>query len=160
PQLSATLSPDGRQIAVVSTGSSGTLALWIRNLDASEPRTIAGSENAAHPFWSPDGRAIGFLADGKVKTVHLDTEQLSILAETVERAGPSWGRNGQILFVSRLGELGAVSAAGGPVSTVVSNHGAGREATWPYFLPDGRHFLFFMRSPKTEERGIYAGSLD
>ena len=160
PQLSATLSPDGRQIAFVATGDSGTLALWIRSLDAPEPRMIAGSENAAHPFWSPDGQAIGFLADGKVKTIHLANGKVSTLADTAERAGPSWSRTGQILFVSRVGELAMIPADGGAVTTVIAAPGPGRQATFPYFLPDGRHFLFFMRSPKQDERGIYAGSLD
>jgi len=163
PQLSATLSPDGRRIAFVATGGSGSLALWIRDLDSPEPRVLPGTENAAHPFWSPDGRFIGFLADGQVKTLSLDNLSIRTLAETPERAGPSWSRSGQILFVSKLGELGAVSANGGPgsrVTTVVPNQGLGRYAVWPHFLPDGRHFLFFMRSPRREDRGIYAGSLD
>jgi serine/threonine protein kinase len=158
PQLSATVSPDGRRIAFVSTGSTG-LALWIRDLDAAEPRVLSGTENAAHPFWSPDGRFIGFLADGKIKKVPADGGPVEILAETSERAGPSWSRNGQILFVSRLGELGVVSADGGPVSTVIAGLGPDKQATWPHFLPDGRHFLFFVRSAKNEERGVYVGTL-
>ena len=160
PQLSATLSPDGRRLAFVATGRSGRMVLWIRELDSPEPRALDGTEDAAHPFWSPDGRFIGFLADGKVRTIGVDGGKVSTLADTPERAGPSWGRDGHIMFVSRPGELGIVSPQGGPVTTVVSNLPPGRFATWPHFLPDGRRFLFFMRTAKPEGRGIYAGSLD
>jgi serine/threonine protein kinase/Tol biopolymer transport system component len=160
PQLSAVVSPDGRRVAFVSTGGTGKLMLWVRELDSLEPRALAGTEDAAHPFWSPDGRFVGFLADGKVRKVALAGGGVETLADTAERAGPSWSRNGQILFVSRLGELGVMPADGGPVSTVVADLGSGRQATWPHFLPDGRHFLFFVRSAKQEERGVYIGSLD
>ena len=159
PQLSATVSPDGRRIAFVATGGPGNLALWVRDLDAAEPRALSGTENAAHPFWSPDGHFIGFLADGKVKKIAAACGPVEILADTAERAGPSWGRGGQILFVSHLGELGVMSAHGGPISTVVANLGSDRQATWPHFLPDGRHFLFFVRSTKSEDRGVYVGAI-
>jgi Tol biopolymer transport system component/tRNA A-37 threonylcarbamoyl transferase component Bud32 len=160
PQLSAVVSPDGRRLAFVATGGSGNLMLWIRDLDSLEPRALAGTENAAHPFWSPDGRFIGFLADGKVRRIATTGGAVATIADTAERAGPSWSRNGQILFVSKLGELGVVSAEGGPVSTVVAGLGSGRQATWPHFLPDARHFLFFVRSANRGERGVYVGSLD
>jgi Tol biopolymer transport system component len=159
PQLSAVLSPDGRQVAYVASGERG-LELWIRDLSAAEPRAIAGTTNAAHPFWSPDGRSIGFLADGQVRTVAVAGGAVRTLAATGERASPSWGPDGTILFVPRVGELGRVPAHGGSVTTVPLDTGPGEQPAWPYFLPDGRHFLFFMRSPRPEARGIYAGSLD
>ncbi len=159
PQLSAVVSPDGRRLAFVATSDVGGLMLWVRELDALTPRVLPGTENAAHPFWSPDGRRIGFLSGGSVRTIALTGGPIQTLAETAERAGPSWGADDQILFVPRLGELGTVPAGGGPVTTVVANLGEGRQATWPQFLPDGRHFLFFVRSAKPDERGIYIGTI-
>jgi Tol biopolymer transport system component len=160
PQLSATISPDGRHLAFVSTGGSGKLMLWIRALHSLDARVLPGTENAAHPFWSPDGRFLGFLADGKVKKVAAAGGPIQTLTETGERAGPSWSRDGKILFISRIGELATMPADGGAISTVIAQGPPGRQATWPHFLPDGRHFLYFNRSAQREERGVYLGSVD
>ncbi len=130
--------------------------LWIRDLDSLEPRVLQGTDDAAHPFWSPDGKAIGFLAGGKLKRIDTSGERLLVLADASgTRFGGSWGRDGTILFNPRVGELGAVSATGGAVSTILTH-----EAIWPFFLSDGRHFLFVDRSGPEPTRGVYVGSLD
>jgi hypothetical protein len=160
PQLSVTVSPDGRQLAFVSTGATGKLMLWVRALDSLEARVLPGTENAAHPFWSPDGRALGFLADGKLKKVDAAGGPVQTLADSPERSGATWGRNGLILFVHRVGELGAIAADGGPITTVIPRDPAGRAVRWPYFLQDGQHFIVFRTSNRAAERGLYVGSLD
>ena len=66
PQLSATLSPDGTRLVFVATGPSTKAMLWVRSLDSLDARELPGTERAAHPFWSPDGRSLGFIADSKV----------------------------------------------------------------------------------------------
>jgi serine/threonine protein kinase/Tol biopolymer transport system component len=157
PQLSAAISPNGRRVAFVSTDLSGRSMLWIRELDSLEPRALAGTEDAAHPFWSPDGVSLGFLAGGKLKRVDAGGGRVLTLADVGGfRSGGSWSRNGTILFTPRLGELATVPAAGGPVSTVLTRG----EAIWPFFLPDGRHFLFVDRSGPEATRGVHVGSLD
>lgn len=158
PQLSAAMSPDGRHLAFVSTAGSGKLMLWVRTLDSLQAQVLAGTENAAHPFWSPDGRSLGFLADGKLKTISAFGGPIATLADAPIRAGASWNRDGTILFPSR-GELAAIRAAGGPISTVLSAP-SGSTIVWPHFLPDGRHFLYFRQSAKPEERGVWIGSLE
>jgi serine/threonine protein kinase len=161
PQLSATISPDGRQLAFVSTGGSGKLMLWIRALDALEARVLPGTENAAHPFWSPDGRSIGFQADGKIRTIDAaGISAVQTLADSLLRAGATWGRDNLILFIPRAGELATVPADGGPISPVLSREMSRGVAMWPHFLPDGRHFLYASSGSRPEERGIYVGSLD
>jgi hypothetical protein len=82
PQLSATLSPDGRELAFVSTDASGKSMLWIRALDALDARVVPGTENAAHPSWSPDGRSLGFLAEGKLKRVDAAGGPVQTLADS------------------------------------------------------------------------------
>src|SRR5712692_1419697 len=156
PQTSVAISPDGRRVAFVATDASGRSMLWIRELDSLEPRVLAGTEDAAHPFWSPDGSALGFLAGGKLKRVDVGGGGLLTLADVTARFGGSWSSNGKILFVPRLGELATVSATGGSVTTVLARY----ELLWPSFLPDGRHFLFQSRSSREEPRGVYVGSLD
>lgn len=160
PQLSATMSPDGRQVAFVSTAPSGKLMLWVRALDSLEARVLPGTENAAHPFWSPDGRHLGFLAEGKVKKIQAGGGPVETLADSRARFGGSWSRDGMILFLPRPGELATVPAGGGPISTIVTRQTSGRDPSWPYFLPDGRHFLFYGRGDRQEQNGVYVGSLD
>jgi Tol biopolymer transport system component len=156
PQTSVAISPDGRRVAFVSTDPSGRSMLWIRELDSLKPRVLAGTEDAAHPFWSPDGSALGFLGGGKLKRVDVGGGGVLTLADVTARFGGSWSSNGKILFVPRVGELATVSATGGRVTTVLAWH----EALWPFFLPDGRHFLFQGRSGRDEPRGVHVGSLD
>ena len=155
PQMSVAVSPDGRRLAFVSTDASGRSMLWIRDLDALTPHVLAGTEDAAHPFWAPDGLAIGFLAGGKLKRVDIAGGQVLTLATVTTRNGAAWSSTGVILFMPRLGEFATIPATGGPVSTVLTGEGIG---SWPSFLPDGRHFLFF-RFGADDVRGVYVGSL-
>jgi eukaryotic-like serine/threonine-protein kinase len=157
PQSAPAVSPDGRRVAFVSTAASGQSVLWIRDLDSLEPRAIAGTEDAAHPFWSPDGEAIGFLAGGKVKRVNADGGGLLTLADTNNRSGATWSRRGVILFIPRPGELATVPAAGGAVTTVFKSDA---RVVWPSFLPDGTHYLFLYQPPDPAARGIYLASID
>jgi serine/threonine protein kinase/Tol biopolymer transport system component len=162
PQLSAAISPDGRQLAFVATDSSGESLLWVRAFDQPDARALAGTQRAAHPFWSPDGRSLGFIADDQVKRIDLEAGRVTTLAGNVIRYGPAWGPDGTILFSGRFGELAAVAATGGGVRTVLSADSARGQTSlvWPRFLPDGRHFVYFAASEKSEHRGIYIGSLD
>ena len=67
---SVAVSPDGSKVVFVGT-SDGQSKLWLRSLDSSEPRPLAGTERGLAPFWSPDGRSIGFFADTKLKRVDI-----------------------------------------------------------------------------------------
>jgi Tol biopolymer transport system component len=154
-QLSVAVSPEGRRLAYVSTDASGGSRLWVRDLDALAPRALAGTEDAAHPFWAPDGSAIGFVAAEKLKRVDADGGQVLTLADTATRSGATWSSTNVILFVSRGGEFATVPATGGQVSTVLKRPDGGE---WPCFLPDGRHFILFRRAAGAL-RGVYVGSL-
>jgi hypothetical protein len=63
------IAPDGRRIAFNATGADGHRMIWIRSLDSLEPRVLAGTEDGAGPFWSPDSRWIAFFAAGKLKKI-------------------------------------------------------------------------------------------
>jgi eukaryotic-like serine/threonine-protein kinase len=93
PQLSGIISPDGRFVAFGGTGLSGRSMLWVRPLDSLEARELPGTEHAAHPFWSPDGSPVGFLAGGKVRTVALAGGLVQTVADTPSplRTGAAWG---------------------------------------------------------------------
>ena len=151
PQLSVAVSPEGRRLAYVSTDASGGSRLWVRDLDALAPHVLAGTEDAAHPFWAPDGSAIGFVAAGKLKRVEAGGGQVLTLADNALRAGATWSSTGVILF--RTGRTFAtVPATGGPASAVLKLPG-----NWPSFLPDGRHFIFHAAVDRAS--GVYVGSL-
>jgi hypothetical protein len=149
PQLSVAVSPDGRRLAYVATDAVGS-RLWVRDLDALAPHALAGTEDAAHPFWKPDGSAIGFVASGKLKRVDSRGGQVLKLADEAIRGGAAWSSTGVILFRRQPGELATVPETGGSVSTVVK----APSGSWPAFLPDGRQFIFHVRGD-----GVYAGSI-
>ena len=162
PQLSAAISPNGRYVAFVATSTSRGAMLWVRALDQLEARALPGTERAAHPFWSPDGRSLGFIADNQIKRVDLAGGPVEVVADSVLRWGPAWGPDGTILFIRRRDEIAAVPATGGRVTTVAKTDPTREQTTlgWPRFLPDGRHFIYFADSRQAEHRGIYTGSLD
>ena len=110
---SMAISPDGRLLVFAAT-SDGRTRLWLRSLDTITPRFIAGTDGASHPFWSPDGRSIGFFADARLKRVEATGGAIQTLA-TADAAGGSWNGDGVIIFSA--GGAGAtiyrVPAAGG-----------------------------------------------
>ena len=163
---SLALSPDGRQLAYVAT-TEGQSRLWVRSLDATAARMLAGTEGASFPFWAPDGRAIGFFAEGKLKRVDLAGGAPQALADAANGRGGTWNAEGVILFTPVNSVSGAgssvitrVSAAGGtPVAVTQLAAGEGSHR-WPQFLPDGRRFLFFSTLGRSDTQGVYVGALD
>jgi Tol biopolymer transport system component/DNA-binding winged helix-turn-helix (wHTH) protein len=159
------LSPDGRYVAFVAQDNrSGTHQLWIRALDAPEPRALPGTDGAARPFWSPDGQRLGFFSSGKLRHVGLDAQPPTAIASTdsTTEGGGSWSAGGVILFTVLRSGLYSVPATGGPVTPATKLDQSTQEVAhrWPQFLPDGRHFLFFVDSVRPDRVGTYLGSLD
>ncbi len=138
------VSPDGRRLAFVAT-AQGNRLLWVRSLDAISAQSLAGTEGAMTPFWSPDSRSIGFFADGKLKRIEAAGGPALTLCEAPGGRGGTWNRAGVIVFAPNFrGGLQRVSASGGASSVVSKLDEARGETThrWPYFLPDGEHFLY------------------
>jgi serine/threonine protein kinase/Tol biopolymer transport system component len=163
------ISPDGRTIVFrtgvsAGPGQSGTGSqLWIRSLDGTAARPIAGTEEAYLPFWAPDSRRIGFFMRGKLKTLTLATATTTIVCDANDARGGTWNDSDTIVFAPSVeGQLMRVSANGGepqPVTTLdVSRHETAHR--FPVFLPDGRHFLFVTLPPRNGKLDIYVGSLD
>ena len=158
-----TLSPDGRTVAFVANPSGGRPLLWIRRLDSLAAVPLAGTEDALHPFWSPDGRSIGFFTPSVLKRVEVSGGTPQRLCEAVAGRGGSWNRDGTILLAF---------SAPSPIFRVPDTGGEPQPATdldvarahdrhrFPFFLPDGKRFLFWARSTKPENTGIYVASLD
>jgi serine/threonine protein kinase len=157
------LSPDGKLLAYASHKLGGPSRLWIRPLDSLVPRPLPGTEGAGAIFWSPDSNFIGFFADGKLKKVEVSGKLPQILCDAPEPRGGTWNHEGTIVFARSANEgLFQISSAGGELSTVTTPDLSRQEIShrWPQFLPDGRHFIFFVRGHGNEASAIRSGSLD
>jgi Tol biopolymer transport system component/predicted Ser/Thr protein kinase len=154
---SLAVSPDGRAVAMVLV-KDGKQQIWVRSLDALEATPLAGTDNAADPFWSPDSRTIAFFADARLKKIDRSGGPVETLCDALGVLGGTWNRNGDILM-GGLSRVLRVSAAGGAVSNL-PGHAAVTE-TYPVFLPDGRHFVA-TRSDWTDptQDGIWLSSID
>jgi Tol biopolymer transport system component len=137
-------SPDGTRFAITGRDSIGVSAIWIRNLDQLTSRRLDGTDGAGRPFWSPDGRYLGFFADGFLRKVDTMRGRVQTICEAPTGADGSWGTGDVILFDGQSGDsLLAVSAGGGtPSGATTFADRDSRLHGWPEFLPDGRRFLF------------------
>jgi Tol biopolymer transport system component len=157
------VSPDGRRIVFAATDKSGGASLWLRPLDAMEAVPIPGTEGGRQPFWSPDGRFLAFFAFGSLKKVPIDGGPAQIVCEAMNApTGGSWSASGVILFSGLSGPILSVPAGGGRPVAATSLDLARRDErhSFPYFLPDGRRFLFHVRNADPERDGIYVKTLD
>ena len=159
------LSPDGTSIAFAATGADGKTMLWVRPMNSLDIHALPSTEDAIFPFWSPDGRSLGFFADGKLKTADLNGGSAQMVADAPFGRGGAWGPSGVILFSPNTqAPLMQVSASGGtplPVTKIdPAQHTSHR---WPFFLPDGKHFLYLGMNhdpSKAANDAVYYASLD
>jgi eukaryotic-like serine/threonine-protein kinase len=158
----SSISPDGRSVVFVGR-ASGVEKLWLRPLDSLTSRELTGTDTATYPFWSPDSRFIGFFATGKLKRIDVRTGVITIVCDVGIGRGGTWNEQGTIIFNSvNDGPLLTVSAAGGTPTklTTVDKSRQENSHRWPYFLPDGRQFLYYIRASSADAAGVYLGSLD
>jgi serine/threonine protein kinase/Tol biopolymer transport system component len=159
------LSPDGASIAFAATGVDAKTVLWIRSMNSLDARALPGTDGAIFPFWSPDGRSLGFFADGQLKTIDLNGDSVQVVSAVQIGRGGGWGPDGAIIFSPGPSTpLMRVSAGGGTPTPLTridpAQHTSHR---WPVFLPDGKHFLYLAihHDPsKSANNALYYASLD
>jgi Tol biopolymer transport system component len=141
----ASFAPDGKSYAFTASDSSGVAHILVRTLASREPRVVPGSDEGSLPFWSPDGRQLGFFAKSKLMKVALDGSAPVALCAAPDGRGAAWSQDGVIYFApDRQGPLYRVPATGGTPSAYTSldaSH-AERGHRYPQILPDGKHVLY------------------
>ena len=157
------VSPDGRTLAFVD----GTAAridnhLWVRSLDSPTPRRVEGSTAAILPFFSPDGRRLGFFTNDRLWIVAVSGGRPQAICNIRSARGATWNADDLILFGEYGGPLLKVRASGGEPEPVTKLDASRKQSShrFPTFLPDGRHFLYSALPAKNGKFDIFVGSLD
>lgn len=158
---SIAFSPNGQEL-VLDPGTRGTTQqLWVRATDSSTFRPLAGTRGATYPFWSPDGRSIGFFAGDQLKRIDLRTGNVLTICSVETGRGGTWNRRGTIIFApARFGGLYRVAADGGTPIRVSDPGDAPVSQRLPQFLPGGQQVLYYSEtSNPSSTDGIYVLNL-
>ena len=150
------VSPDGRQVAAALTPKDDTTPtlLFVRDLARLDFRSLPGTESASFPFWSPDGKSIGFFTGRKLKRIDLADGIVRVLCDAPSGRGGTWGTKGTIVFAPGAGGgLMVVSDGGGAPSPVTTPGRPEESHRLPQMLPDGVRFLYFAQN--SEADGMY-----
>jgi eukaryotic-like serine/threonine-protein kinase len=157
------LSPDGTLLTFTARDEKGKVLLYVRPLTSLTAQPLPGTDDASYPFWSPDSKQIGFFVPGKLKKITADGGPPQDICDSVSGRGGTWNNNGVIVFTPSASQnLFSVPAAGGtpePASKLDVDKGENSHR-WPWFLPDGKHFLYWSRTFHPGESPVlYIGEL-
>ncbi len=158
----AVINNQGTAVAFCARSPKERGSIWVQNLGEVAAKRLEGTEGASFPFWSADGKWIGYFSDAHLKKVQATGGPVTILADSPNPRGGAWNQDNEIIFEPDYRDtLWRISAAGGtPTRLTQFENGKHTTHRWPQFLPDGKHFLFFATSHSGDtERGIYFGSL-
>jgi len=161
--MGVAVSPDGFTVAYV-VGSIGRAEsqLWLRSLDSMKARKLEGAAGVNLPFWSPDGKRLGFMSDGKLKILPITGGRPETLADAPSFRGASWGAGNVIVFAPNAGgPLLKVAASGGKAEPATSLDATRKEEghRMPWFLPDGEHFLYVSLPAHDGKFDAFVGSV-
>jgi eukaryotic-like serine/threonine-protein kinase len=160
---SVVISPDGGTLAFSARDASGKVLLWIRPIKSLTAQPLPGTDDAAYPFWSPDSRFIAYFAQQKLLKIAASGGPPQSLCTTgVDgNRGGTWSSGGTIVFSTGFSQgLSRVASAGGQPSQFMRLANGQSSLTFPWFLPDGRHFLIYASAVSEDVAGVYVGSLD
>ena len=142
------VSPDGSRLVYQGQAFAGS-PLWMKRTDSLRANPIAETEGGHQPFFSPDGRSIGWIEAGvrTLSVLELGGGAPRILDRGVAQAGATWGTDGYIYYMGRIGSgIWRVPATGGSPDTItVLDHDRGELShRWPHALPDVGAVLFMV----------------
>jgi eukaryotic-like serine/threonine-protein kinase len=141
------ISPDGSRIVVTGADSKGARMLYLRTLRHSSLQPLAGTEGATYPFWSPDGRHVGFFASDRLKVANIAGGPVAELCRVTEGRGGTWNGRGEIVFGSRTTGLFRIPATGGTPTVLTKLQPREANHRFPVFAPDGEHIVFVVQYP-------------
>ena len=151
------LSPDGTMIAFQARNEAGKSTIWVRRLDAFEAQELPGTEGAARHWWSPDSRFIAYFSGGQLRKVPPSGGAAQLIHEGSSGADGTWGSGGTILFDGRaVDPIQRIGVTGGtPVQATQPDASKGEVGhSWPFFLPDGKHFLFLAMASSPDKKAM------
>jgi len=160
------LSKDGETVAVVAYAEQkNKYMIWTYKVGERNATVVEGTDDASNPFWSPDGKWIGFFSQGKLKKVDAQGTSVMVLADAPNGRGGAWNNDGVILFTPDVFTgVYRISSAGGTATAITKLDTSRAQSShrWPTFLPDGRHFLYLAAnfSAQFDKNAIIVGSLD
>jgi serine/threonine-protein kinase len=161
-QAPVAISPDGATVVYPGI-RGGTLQLYVRGLSEAEPKALAGTDGGKSPFFSPDGRWIGFFAQGMVKKVAVGGAGLQVLTDATDARGGTWATDNHIYFApSNTSGIWRVPTSGGSATEVTHPDPAKGEIShiWPQVQADHDTMIFTVRSgPGPDEHVIVSQSL-
>jgi serine/threonine-protein kinase len=155
----AAISPDGSMAVVASAGP-----LRVRDLAGVSLRELSGTDGAVKPFWSPDGRTIGFGRAGRLWRVSTNGGAPAVICDLPggnwdQDAGGAWLPDETIVFTTGGSPLMRVPAAGGdPVRHLAADAAGELHFHFAHALPGGRGLLYVVHresGPDTLE--VFAG---
>ena len=156
------ISPDGQRLAFNAADSTGTVGIWVRQMNSLEAQRLQGTEGATRPFWSPDSRFLAYFSGGKLYKIDIGGGPPIAICDAPRGADGSWGPRGNILFDgSTADSVQFVSASGGVPAgaAVIDRKHDETYSAWPQFLPDGRHFLYIAYGSGVNGRTLRVGSI-
>ena len=155
-----TISPDGRWLTFTASTDAGS-AIFLKRFESTKPELLIGTEGASSPFWSPDSREIAFFSGGRIKKISVTGGPVQIICNAPNLAGGTWNADGVILF-SSAGVLNRTTSAGGERRPITVRDDSKQETrhSAPYFLPDGKRYLYVVWSPSPANSALYLASLD
>ena len=158
------VSPDGRRVVLtVNPRAGGPVRLAVRTLasDVESFQELPGTDGANSPFWEPNSRFVGFFAEGKLKRIDVNGGPAQTVCDAAGLGAGTWNRDNVIVFSAGTGPLFRVPANGGTPAQLTTLDPKRQETAHrhPWFLPDGRHFLYAATTTSAETM-VYAGSLD
>ncbi|HEV8200088.1 MAG TPA: protein kinase [Candidatus Polarisedimenticolia bacterium] len=145
PRAGLAVSPDDSRIAYVSSEGDGVTRIMMRRADQFEPAPIAGTEGGFDPFFSPDGRWLGFFTFDTVRKVSVDGGAPLSLAAVLNAAGGTWCDDGTIYVSGDEGRsLWKVGAAGAGRAERIDLVDPAAQTSYPHCLPGSHALLVTM----------------
>ena len=153
------ISPDGRKVTFSAFAVDGSRVLGLRDFSSVDAEVIPNTKGADRPFWSPDGRYLGFVANGQLRKLAVAAAGTpETICPARDNSGSTWNAMGVIVFSSE-GSLYRVDAGGGRPA-LVKKHADSDRYVYPQFLPDGRTILYTAVSQNEKENGAFVVTLD